>query len=195
MRKLLLMLMLTIAVLTTACAAEDGKNTTEEPQKTENSEEQTTEEPQKTENSEEQTTEKTTEQTEIESEEKAPIDQETVNKWNDYLASVKEQADMIKASLEKDPLSQNEMNMKSEELFGLWDGALNYLWGELKERLPEDEFAKLLDEQRVWIAEKEKAVEEAGKGFEGGSMYPLLVNQEAADLTEARVYELLELFK
>ena len=47
----------------------------------------------------------------------------------------------------------------------------------------------------MWIAEKEKAVEEAGKEVEGGSMYSLVVNMKAAELTEERVYELYELLK
>jgi len=52
-----------------------------------------------------------------------------------------------------------------------------------------------LDEQRTWIAEKEKAIEEVGKEVEGGSMYSLIVNTEAARITEERVYELYEFLK
>lgn len=54
-------------------------------------------------------------------------------------------------------------------------------------------FKKVNDEQRTWIAQKEKSAEEAGKEFEGGSIYPLIVNMEAAKITEERVYELYEL--
>ena len=42
-------------------------------------------------------------------------------------------------------------------------------------------------------AEKEEAVEKAGKEFEGGSIYPLIVNTEAAKITEERVYQLYEI--
>lgn len=112
-----------------------------------------------------------------------------------YITSIEEQSDSIKSSLENDPLTQMEMNEKSQELYELWDGALNYLWGELKKTLLEEEFEKLRDEQRIWIADKEKAVEEAGKEFEGGSLYPTIVNGEAASITEKRVYELYELLK
>lgn len=49
----------------------------------------------------------------------------------------------------------------------------------------------LTDEQLAWIAEKEAAVEAAGAGYEGGSLYPLVTNTKAAELTKARVYELL----
>lgn len=110
-----------------------------------------------------------------------------------YLASVKEQANTLKTSLEQEELTQTDMNLKSMELSELWDNALNYLIDALKTRLSEDEFAKLQDEQLTWAAEKEKAVEEAGQGFEGGSFYALIVNMEAASITEARVLELYEL--
>ena len=109
---------------------------------------------------------------------------------SEYIASVKERADAVRNSLEQDALTQTDMNVKSQELYGLWDGALNYLLGELQTSLPEDEFAKLQDEQRTWLVQKEQAMEMAGKEFEGGSLYPLIVNSEAARITEERVYEL-----
>lgn len=113
----------------------------------------------------------------------------------DYMELLKEQSDVIKNSLEKESLSQADMNVKSQELYELWDGALNYLWSELKNDLTEEEFEQLLEEQRIWIAEKEKATEEAGKDVEGGSLYALLVYTESAKITEERVYELYELLR
>lgn len=110
-----------------------------------------------------------------------------------YMTSVKAQSAALKKSLAEDALTQFDMNMKSKELYDLWDGALNYLWGELKNCMPEDEFAKLTEEQLQWIADKEKSVEEVGREFEGGSIYALIVNDEAAAITEERVYELYEL--
>lgn len=117
------------------------------------------------------------------------------NSLKDYMASIEEQSANIKASLENDVLTQYDMNAKSAELYKLWDDALNYLWKIIKDRLPEDEFAKLLDEQRAWIKEKEQRAQEAGKEVEGGSMYPLIVNSEAAKITEERVYEFYEMLK
>lgn len=116
-----------------------------------------------------------------------------IDELDAYMTSIKEKSDRIKASLENDELTQREMNIKSQELYELWDGALNYLWDELKSCLSEEEFSKLLDEQRTWITKKEKSVEEAGKEVEGGSLYPLVVNMEAAKITEERAYELYEL--
>ena len=119
----------------------------------------------------------------------------TNDELDDYMASLKAQSDAIKTSLEEDTLSQTEMNQKAQELYVLWDDALNDLWGKLRDSLPEDEFDELLDEQIQCIEDKENAVEEAGREYENGSLYPLVTNSEAADITEQRVYELYELLK
>lgn len=118
----------------------------------------------------------------------------TNDELDDYMASLEAQSDAIKAALEQ-AQSQSEMNQKAQELYVLWDDALNELWGKLRDSLPEDEFDKLLDEQLQWIEDKENAVEEAGREYENGSLYPLVTNSEAADITEQRVYELYELLK
>ena len=112
-----------------------------------------------------------------------------------YLASIVEQSDSLKASLRDEAMTQAAMNATAQELYDLWDGALNELWGKLQDTLPEDAFDRLLDEQLQWIEDKESAVEAAGKDYEGGSLYPLIVNSEAAAITEARVYELFDLLK
>ena len=112
-----------------------------------------------------------------------------------YMITVKEQSDAIQTSLERDALTQADMNMKAQELYELWDGALRYLWGELELRLPEKEFLKLRDEQSLWSAEREKRMKEAGKEVEGGSLYSLSVNLEAAKITEERVCGLYERLK
>jgi len=118
-----------------------------------------------------------------------------ISQLDEYMSSLEEKALIIEDFLEHDAVTQTDMNMKSQELYELWDDALNYIWDELKHSLPEEEFAKLLDEQLTWIAEKELAQKEAGKDFEGGSIYPLIVNSEAARITEERVYELYALLK
>lgn len=120
---------------------------------------------------------------------------DTSGRIEDMIAATEEWALTIRASLEHDTLTQADMNVKAMELYETWDAALNTLWSELKERLSEDEFNVLLEEQRVWIADKEAAVKEAGKKVEGGSLYALVVNMKAAEITEARVYELYEMLK
>ena len=113
----------------------------------------------------------------------------------EYLTFTKEQADAITTSLEQDVLTQTEMNQKSEELRTLWDEALKMLLDEAKKNCPETELEKLMADQSTWEADTKAAVEAAGKDFEGGSMYGLVVNMEAAALSEARVYALIELLK
>ena len=47
----------------------------------------------------------------------------------------------------------------------------------------------------TWITEKETAVNEAGKDYEGGSMYSLIIYSEAASITEERVYLLYDILR
>ena len=123
-------------------------------------------------------------------------DQGFVGIWTtagEFLAAVKEQSDAIMYALENDPLTQMDMNLKSEQLRTLWEQAMNALLEEVKHALSAEEAAVLAAEQIEWEENAKAAVDEAGKTFEGGSVYALIVNTEAATLTEARVYELYEL--
>lgn len=124
----------------------------------------------------------------------APIE-DKLSELNGYMASLEESADAIQTSLEKDALSQTDMNEKSAQLYKLWDDALNHFWRELKAALPEDEFSALLDEQLAWISDKDTAVSEAAADYEGGSMYALIANGEAAKITQERVYEFYNILK
>lgn len=112
------------------------------------------------------------------------------------VAYIEEQAAEIEDALEHDAtLSQGDLNVKSGELYELWDSMLNVIWDDLKQMNDSETMRALTDEQLTWIAEKERAVAEAGAEVEGGSLYPLLTNTEAAELTKARVYELLALLE
>lgn len=114
---------------------------------------------------------------------------------DDYLIPIKDKSDAIKISLEQEELTQTDMNQKSEELRALWDEALNQLLDEAQKVLPAAELEQLAAEQSAWAADMMTAVEAAGKAYEGGSLYPLVVNSEAAKLTEERVYHLYERLK
>ena len=191
MKKYILIWLLVIAILSTGCAA--GKidesqpaNTTTAPS-TEAATKATTEAA--TEATSEATAETTSAPETTAPEETEPADDIP----DDYLADIEEQSNQLKAAMQDEMLSQAELNSKAQELYALWDGALNDLWGKLQDRLPEDQFDQLLDEQIQWIEDKETAVAEAGAPFEGGSIYPLIVNSEAAQITEDRVYELFDL--
>jgi len=126
------------------------------------------------------------------------LDHMVVAVWmtaEEYMTYVKGKSDAIKASLENDPLTQVDMNMKSEELHVLWRTALAMVLDDAAKVLPEAEWNTLTEEQNAWTEATEKAVEAAGKDFEGGSMHTLIVSMEAASLTEARVYEIFEMMK
>ncbi len=112
-----------------------------------------------------------------------------------YMESVKQQSDSIKYFIENEAMTQMDLNTKSMELAELWDGAMDYLMAELKNRLPDDEFSKLQNDQLAWEEKRDNAVKEAGKEFEGGSIYSFIVNSEAASITEERALELYEMLK
>jgi len=113
----------------------------------------------------------------------------------EYLAFIKDKADAIKVSLEQEVQTQTEMNQQSESLRALWDEALDHLLLKAENTLSKTEMENLTAEQNAWEAGMTAAVETAGKEFAGGSMYPLVVNTEAARLTEERVYQLFEFLK
>ena len=192
MKKILFLLVLTIAVCVSGCGKEDV-DAPQEPQNTEDTNKENTDQVDTEADQDTEANQNTEAEDNTEAAQNVPSKEEIQDSLNAYITSIKEQADAINASLENDILNQQEMNMKAEELYKLWDDALNHVWGVLKNSLPEEEFAQLLDGQRTWIDAKEKAVEEAGKEVEGGSMYPLVVNSEAARLTEERVYELYDM--
>lgn len=107
-----------------------------------------------------------------------------------HMAEVR--ADELETSLADDPLTQDEMNEAAKELYQVWDGALNTVWDFLKEFLNPEKMESLTAEQKNWISQKEQAAAEAGASYEDGSMQDFIVWQKKAELTRARVYELLE---
>lgn len=108
------------------------------------------------------------------------------------IAAAAEEAASLEEVLENEPLNQMEMNETAGAIYTIWDDALNTTWELLQETLDDETMNQLEIEQLDWIAEKEAAVQLAGKEVEGGSMYPMVVNLKAAELTRERVYELTE---
>ena len=108
------------------------------------------------------------------------------------IAAAAEEAASLEEVLENEPLNQMEMNETAGAIYTIWDDTLNKTWELLQETLDDDTMGQLKQEQLDWIAAKEAAVQLAGAEVEGGSMYPLVTNLKAAELTEERVYELAE---
>lgn len=91
--------------------------------------------------------------------------------------------------------TQLDMNLLSGDLYNVWDDALNSIWSLLRQELDEQTMQQLTNRQLAWIEEKEAAMAAAGAAYEGGSMYALVVNSEAAEWTQQRVYELAAYLK
>lgn len=120
---------------------------------------------------------------------------ENLTEIKKMITATEESAALLENSIKNDMLTQTEYNEKTQQLYELWDIALNTLWSSLKQTLDEETMTSLLAKQREWIAEKEQAVAEAGAEYEGGSMQPMVMNQKAAEITQNRVYELMELLE
>lgn len=90
---------------------------------------------------------------------------------------------------------QADLNRYSGQIYQIWDDALNRLWGHLQDTLKQDEMDALREEELVWISYKEEKVDAAGNEFAGGSMEACARSMRGAELTKARVYELLEYLK
>ncbi len=111
------------------------------------------------------------------------------------VAFTEEMAAEVEYSIQNDDLTQTEYNFKARDLYDMWDADLNTIWSDLKLVLDEKTMEQLLNEQREWIKWKEEEVEKAGADYEGGSMQPMVMHLKAAELTKARVYELMKCFE
>ncbi len=108
------------------------------------------------------------------------------------LADTEKKAAALEDKIQNETLTQSEYNDASAELYKLWDDQLNVTWKQLKKTLSDTEMSALTKEEKAWIKEKEEMMKKAVEGFEGGSMEPMLRDTEGAELTKARVYELIE---
>jgi uncharacterized protein YecT (DUF1311 family) len=88
--------------------------------------------------------------------------------------------------------TQTDLNIASGELYNVWDEAINSVWAILRETMGEREFDLLLDQQLIWIEQKELEIQRAVAQYQGGSMAALVANQTATEMTRERVYVLAE---
>lgn len=98
----------------------------------------------------------------------------------------------LEERLQKENLTQEEMNELSDELYKAWDAQLNTTWKQMKRTLDAETMEKITKEQREWLKERDIMIQEAGKGYEGGSIQSMLMSTEGAELTRERVYDLFE---
>ena len=106
---------------------------------------------------------------------------------------IKTRQEEIDAKLQSDTLlDQTTMNQLAYEEYDMWDVLLNQIWGYLGENLETEKMDMLRDEQKKWIREKEGLMQDAGAGFEGGSMQPMVEYGAGATATQKRVEELVD---
>ena len=105
-------------------------------------------------------------------------------------AQAEEEGAALAEELNEGNLPQQQLNMKSYELFQVWDNALNDIWSYLKDTLDAETMEALTEEELAWIEKKEADVAAQGAEFEGGSMQPFIMNTAAYRWTKERVYEL-----
>ncbi len=107
------------------------------------------------------------------------------------LKKVEAEVAALEKTLKEDAsLTQADMNQLSDEIYKLWDGLRNDMWKAMDESLDEGTMETLSQDQKDWIAERDQEVQKAREAFAGGSIAALIMNEKAAELTKARIYEL-----
>ena len=88
--------------------------------------------------------------------------------------------------------TQTELNDLAGQKFQVWDNELNSVWKRLENTLSKDAMERLRAEERTWISQKEKAMQQEAAAFGGGSMASMAYAEKGTELTRARVYVLAE---
>ncbi|MDQ0229898.1 lysozyme inhibitor LprI family protein [Metabacillus malikii] len=78
------------------------------------------------------------------------------------------------------------------EIFDVWDGLLNEIYGVLKNQLSEEEMERLRSEQRKWLDFRDRTAKEASLKYEGGTAEQLEYVVVLNKLTEERCFQLVE---
>lgn len=85
-----------------------------------------------------------------------------------------------------------EIREYTAAMYDVSDECLNYLWNLVRYNVEEEEFEKILAEQRQWIAEKEEKADAAEAEWEGGTFAPIIYLDTKAEMTMQRCEELLQ---
>ena len=90
--------------------------------------------------------------------------------------------------------SLENMTVSSEEVYKIWDNALNTLWAVLMNNLNTETKQALIVSEMKWIDWKDASAAKEAAKFEGGSLYPLYYYTALAERTRWRCYDLLDYF-
>ncbi len=88
--------------------------------------------------------------------------------------------------------TQTELNQLAGQKYQVWDNELNSVWKRLEGTLSKDAMERLRAEERTWIAQKEKAMQQEAAAYGSGSMASMAYAEKGTELTRARVYVLAE---
>ena len=86
--------------------------------------------------------------------------------------------------------TQYEMNITSVWYFVIWDSELNSIWQRMNQATKDT----ILEEERVWIKNRDRIAEIINEENEKGSIFSLLVNTDRAMFAENRSYILASLY-
>ena len=88
--------------------------------------------------------------------------------------------------------TQTELNQLAGQKYQVWDNELNSVWKRLEGTLSKDAMERLRAEERTWITQKEKAMQQEAAAYGSGSMASMAYAEKGTELTRARVYVLAE---
>lgn len=108
------------------------------------------------------------------------------------ISGAEEQAAAIDRRLEREALTQVEMNQLSMQKYQLWDNELNSVWGRLQNTLSAEEMNRLTADERTWINQKDAAMANEAAKYGSGSLSDMMRTEKGVELTKARVYVLAE---
>jgi len=137
----------------------------------------------------EESTEDETENSQSTSEENA-AEASLHDEYMQLLNDTKEKTDDMRENPEDG--STIEMKTIEGDIYDIWDGLLNDIYGDLEEQLSEDEMEDLRKEQREWIEYRDETAKEASLKFEGGTGEQLEYVATENNVTIERCYELVE---
>ncbi len=138
--------------------------------------------------------EKPKEETKNEGERTTPSDNKTnvdsSNQNSSQLASFTQRAEHLQKKMLTDrdriyPNGQAPIGFTGQ-YYNEWDALLNDVWQHLKQTLPADQFARVLQEQREWVALKERI-----EGDAASSVQRAGARDETTEMTETRVFQLI----
>jgi uncharacterized protein YecT (DUF1311 family) len=117
----------------------------------------------------------------------------TVSKKEEYLQKLN---DAKKETREQREESADGITIELKgvegNLFDLWDGLLNEIYGVLEDQLSTEQMEQLRVEQREWIKHRDNKAEEASLEYEGGTAEHLVYTTVLNDLTIERCTVLVE---